>query len=628
MTNPRRYPIGAECQSERGVHFRVWAPRRRKVEAVCGAHRESVTVLEPEGDGYFSGLAPSSRAGDVYAFRLDGGEKLFPDPASRFQPQGPHGPSQVVDPGAYSWNDCHWKGRSLAGQVIYELHIGAFTKEGTWQAAARELSALAELGVTTLEIMPISEFPGNFGWGYDGVNVFSPYRVYGTPDDFRRFVDEAHKVHLGVILDVVYNHVGPDGNYLREYAEHYFSTKYKNEWGEAINFDDEHAGGVREFFVANAAYWIDEYHLDGLRLDATQQIFDSSPEHILTLIGKQARAAAKGREIILVAENERQHAELVRPIEKKGYGLDGLWNDDFHHVARVAMTGHNDAYYTDYLGHPQEFISAMKWGYLYQGQRYSWQEMRRGRPALDLAPAQFINFIQNHDQIANSLRGERIQALTSFGRWKAMTALFLLGPGTPMLFMGQEFAAESPFLYFADHHPELANLVRKGRAEFLKQFPNLALPEMQAQIPDPAKQETFERCKLDFSQRQRNQPIYDLHRDLLHLRREDAAFRAQRYRGVDGAVLSNQCFVLRFLMDDNSLDRLLVVNLGRDLHLEPIPEPLIAPPEGMEWQVLWSSQDLRYGGCGTPSVEKHAVWRIPGEAAVVLKPVPSDEDRP
>ena len=611
------------------MHFRVWAPRRNKVEVVLGVDRTSAIVLDPEGNGYFSGLASLARAGDSYAFRLDGSEKLFPDPASRFQPQGPHGPSQIVDPHAYAWQDQHWKGRGLAGQVIYEMHIGAFTQEGTWKSAMRELPALAERGVTTLEVMPVADFPGNFGWGYDGVNVFAPYRVYGAPDDFRRFVDEAHKVELGVILDVVYNHIGPDGNYLREFAEHYFSAKYENEWGEALNFDGDHAGPVREFFAVNAAYWIDEYHLDGLRLDATQQIFDVSKEHILTVVGKQARAAAKGREIIIVSENERQHAKLVRPIEKKGYGLDGLWNDDFHHAAHVAMTGHNEAYYTDYFGNPQEFISAMKWGYLYQGQRYTWQDMRRGRPALDLAPPQFINFIQNHDQIANSARGERIQKLTSLGRLKAITALFMLGPGTPMLFMGQEFAASSPFLYFADHHPDLAKLVRKGRVDFLKQFPALAVPEIQAQVPNPSELPTFERCKLDFAERERNRPVYDLHRDLLRLRRDDEAFRAQRRRGVDGAVLSDHCFVLRFLMEeDHSLDRLLFVNLGRDLYLEPIPEPLSAPPEAMEWRLLWSSEDLRYGGSGTPSVENHSCWRIPGEAAVVMKPAPSDDQLP
>lgn len=627
MSISRKYPIGAEIFGDQGVHFRVWAPSRKVVEVVLGEKQHSSLPLVPEENGYFSGLAPAARAGDIYGFRLDGGEKLIADPASRFQPQGPHGPSQIVDPQAYRWQDEHWKGRGLPGQVIYEMHVGTFTKEGTWPAAMKELPVLAELGVTTIEVMPIADFPGNFGWGYDGVNMFAPYRVYGQPDDFRRFVDAAHKLSVGVILDVVYNHIGPDGNYLREFAEHYFSAKYENEWGEAINFDAEHAGPVREFFATNAAYWIDEYHLDGLRMDATQQIFDTSKEHILTLVGKQARAAAKGREIIIVSENERQHAVLVRPIDKKGYGLDGLWNDDFHHAAHVALTGHNDAYYTDYLGHPQEFVSAMKWGYLYQGQRYTWQEMRRGRPALDLQPAQFINFIQNHDQVANSAHGERIQELTSPGKLKAMTALFLLGPGTPMLFMGQEFAASTPFLYFADHTQELAKLVRKGRADFLKQFPALARPEIQAQIPDPAAFATFERCKLDFADRQRHQKVYDLHRDLLRLRREDAAFQAQRYRGVDGAVLSDRCFMLRFLMD-GSLDRLLIVNLGRDLHLEPIPEPLIAPPEGMAWQVLWSSEDLRYGGCGTPSVEAYAGWRIPGEAAVVLKPVPSDDELP
>lgn len=630
MAITRNYPIGAEYQGEQRVHLRVWAPRRKTIEVVVGANRGITGRLEAEEGGYFSGIV-AARAGEGYWLRLDGGDKLFPDPASRFQPEGPHGPSQIVDPRAYAWEDGDWNGRGLTGQVIYEMHVGTFTREGTWQGAAKELPALADLGITTLEVMPVADFPGKFGWGYDGVNMFAPYRGYGTPDDFRRFVDAAHRLRLGVILDVVYNHVGPDGNYLKEFAQHYFTSRYVNEWGEAINYDDEHAGPVREFFSSNAAYWIDEFHLDGLRLDATQQIFDSTPENILALVGKRARAAAQGREIIIVAENERQHAQLVRPLEKGGYGLDGLWNDDFHHSARVALTGHNEAYYTDYSGRPQELISAVKWGYLYQGQRYSWQEMRRGRPALDIPPAHFVTFIENHDQVANSARGERLNQLTSRGRFKAMTTLLLLAPGTPMLFQGQEFGSTSPFLYFADHNPELATLVRKGRAEFLEQFRTLALSETQAILLDPADPATFERCKLDFTHRERNKALYDLHRDLLRLRREDAAFRAQRPREVDGAVLGEHALVLRFLMDGPQ-DRLLIVNLGRDLHFDPAPEPLLAPPEAMKWELLWSSEDLRYGGCGTAPVESKAEsqenWRFPGEAAVVLHPVPSDEELP
>jgi maltooligosyltrehalose trehalohydrolase len=576
-------------------------------------------ALQPEADGYFAGLVPAATAGTLYRYRLDGDAKLYPDPASRFQPQGPHGPSQVIDPGRFPWTDQAWRGTPLAVRVIYEMHVGTFTEEGTWEAASRELPELAALGVTVLEVMPVADFTGRFGWGYDGVDLFAPTRLYGTPDDFRRFVDRAHAAGLGVILDVVYNHFGPDGNHLKLFAPEYFTDRYKNDWGEAINFDGPHSGPVREFFAANADYWIDEFHLDGLRLDATQQIFDGSPEHILAVIARRVREEARGRATLLVAENEPQHTRLVRPPQRGGYGLDALWNDDFHHSAMVALTGRNEAYYSDYLGSPQELISAVKWGYLYQGQRYSWQKKRRGTPALDLAPAAFITFIQNHDQVANSGRGLRCHELTSPGRIRAMTALLLLGPGTPMLFQGQEFAASSPFLYFADHPEELAKQVRAGRAKFLQQFPSIAAPEMQPLLAAPADPQTFARCKLDLSERQRHAGAYALHRDLLKLRREDPVFRLQRPRGLDGAVLGPEAFVLRFFGEGQG-DRLLLVNLGRDLRLEPAPEPLLAPPENRRWEVLWSSEDPRYGGVGTAPPEAGDIWHLPGHAALVLRP--------
>jgi maltooligosyltrehalose trehalohydrolase len=356
-----------------------------------------VTLLQAEGNGYHSGRVAGAGARSLYRFRLDGG-RAYPDPASRFQPQGPHRPSQVIDPGTFAWIDRGWKGVTLPGQVLYEMHVGTFTREGTFAASAGQLDELARIGVTVLEVMPAAEFPGRFGWGYDGMDLFAPTRLYGTPDDFRRFVAAAHARGLGVILDVVYNHLGPEGNYLRQFAEAYFSDR-ETEWGEPLNFDGPDCGPVREFFTANAAYWIGEYHFDGLRLDATQRIFDDSQRHILADIGRSAREAARrsGREVILVAENEPQDTRLVRPLEQAGYGLDALWNDDFHHAARVALTGRTEAYYLDYRGTPQEFVSALKYGYPYQGQRYAWQKKRRGTPTFGLPPAAFVTYIQNHD---------------------------------------------------------------------------------------------------------------------------------------------------------------------------------------------------------------------------------------
>ena len=621
--NFRRLPCGAEASPEGGVHFRVWAPRRRRVEVVVeDGGRAEAFELRAEEEGHFSGRVARARAGTDYRFRLDGGAGPYSDPCSRFQPRGPHGPSRVVDPSAFRWTDADWRGATLRGQVVYEMHVGTFTPEGTWEAARRELRELARCGVTCVEMMPVSDFPGRFGWGYDGVNLFAPTRLYGEPDDLRRFVDEAHRHRVAVILDVVYNHLGPDGNYLSQFAAEYFSEKYRTEWGEALNFDGPGSRPVREFFLANAAYWVEEFHFDGLRLDATQQIFDSSAEHIVAAVGRRVREAARGRETIVVGENEPQHARLMRPAAEGGCGLDGLWNDDFHHSAMVALTGRSEAYYTDHRGAPQEFVSALKYGFLFQGQRYKWQRARRGTPSLDIEPAAFVNFIQNHDQVANSGRGERVDKLTSPGRLRAMTALLLLAPSTPMLFQGQEFAASGPFLYFADHEPALAEKVREGRTEFLAQFPSLATAETRACLAAPHDPATFERCKLDLSERERHSQVYALHRDLLRLRREDPVFSLQRRRGLDGAVLGPEAFVLRFFDDEGGAgDRLLAVNLGADLRLDPAPEPLLAPPEGAQWELLWSSESVAYGGCGATPPDADGGWRIPGHAAVAAKAI-------
>jgi maltooligosyltrehalose trehalohydrolase len=616
----RRLPIGAEALPQAGVHFRVWAPVRKKVEVLINSESENPITIEMdrEPDGYFSCTAPDVRAGALYRYRLDG-KDAYPDPASRFQPSGPHGPSRVIDPASFQWTDNKWPGISLDGQIIYEMHIGTFTREGTFASAAKEFPELAELGITVIEVMPVADFTGNFGWGYDGVCLFAPTRLYGEPDDFRRFVDTAHAHGLGVILDVVYNHLGPDGNYLKQFSPAYFSGKHKTDWGEAINYDGESSGPVREFFSCNAAYWIDEFDFDGLRFDATTQIFDDSSEHILAVMSRKARAAAGGRSIILVAEHESQHVKLVKPRDHGGYGMDAVWNDDFHHTAVVALTGDKSAYYTDYHGNPQEFISSVKYGYLFQGQYYKWQKKRRGTPTFGLKPSVFITYLDNHDQIANSAKGLRCHMRTSPGSYRAMTALILLGPGTSMLFQGQEFASSSRFLYFADHKPELAELVHKGRGEFLAQFPDIATAEGRSLLANPADPETFKQCILDFSERETHKEIYKMHRDLIRLRKGEPVFRSQRLGGVDGAVLGLEAFVLRFFSEDKR-DLLLVVNLGPDLHFDPAPEPLLAPPEMMQWQILWSSDHPDYGGTGTPPLETEENWRIPGHAAVVLFP--------
>jgi maltooligosyltrehalose trehalohydrolase len=639
----RRYPIGAEVAPDGSTHVRVWAPRAPAASFVsldANGTIISTTELDPEGNGYFSGTIANAGHGTLYKLRLEGrGE--FPDPISRSQPAGPHGPSQIIDATRYGWHDGGWRGPDLAGAVIYELHVGTFTPEGTYAAARHHLDHLAELGISVIEMMPVAEFPGRFGWGYDGVGLFAPYHCYGTPDDLRAFVDDAHARGIAVILDVVYNHLGPDGNYLKEFSEHYF--KGNTEWGEALNFDGTDAGPVRELFTSNATYWVDEFHFDGLRLDATQQIFDTSSPHIIAEITAAVRDAANGRGTLVVAENEPQDARLVRQHADGGFALDALWNDDFHHAATVALTGRDEAYYSGYRGSPQEFLSAAKYGFLYQGQWFEWQRGRRGRPALDVAPWHFIIFTQNHDQIANSAFGVRAHQLASPAAYRAMTALMLLMPQTPMLFQGQEFLASTPFLYFADHHADLAALVRRGRAEFLGQFPHVATPETTARLTDPSNDTTFARCKLNWAEAAeapRAQALA-LVRDLIRLRRMDPTLRGQavhdpnnRDRGVlartiDGAAVSDDAFLLRYFGETREIDRVVLVNLGTRCHAYPLAEPLAAPPLNMLWRPMWSSEDPLYGGSGTPSVDSDdGGWWLPPHSTVLLRPVPRDGATP
>jgi maltooligosyltrehalose trehalohydrolase len=627
----RKLPIGAEIVQEGSVHFRVWAPKPRKIELVLRpesspeAEGESIE-LEDEGTGYRSVLVEHGKAGMRYGYRLNDGDQLRPDPATRFQPDGPAGLSQIVDPRSFHWSDGKWKGKGPFGHVLYEMHIGTFTKAGTFAAAANELPELKRIGITTIELMPVSDFPGRFGWGYDGVNMFAPSRLYGVPDDFRAFVDRAHQEGLAVVLDVVYNHFGNVDNYLYEFADNFKSACHQTEWADAINFDGENCQAVREFFAANARYWIDEFHLDGFRYDATQSIFDDSTPHILAVCNQAARAAAaaSGRQIFLAAENEPEDVRCIQPGEQGGFGMDAIWNDDFHHSARVRMTDSNPAYYSDFQGTAQELAAAIKRSFIYQGQRSAWQEKPRGTPTRGLPAAAFISFIQNHDQVANSATGQRILELTSPGRYRAMTALWLLAPQTPLFFQGQEFASSSPFLFFADFTGDMAKAIAKGRGEFMSQFPHLETEEAQRILANPCDPIIFERCKLDLTERTKHQPIYDLHIDLLKLRHNEPVFSRQSSEHLETATLNADCLVVRYF-DDSQQDRLVVANFGRDLHYAPVAEPLLAPPAGCDWEMIWNSNMTCYGGAGMAPVEIKNEWFISGEATIVMAAVPAKE---
>jgi len=617
----RRYPIGAELIDDKQTHFRVWAPKAREIHVVLedGTQGKSKFIpLTAESDGYFSGAATAG-AGIRYRFRVNQAENFHPDPASRFQPDGPHGSSCIVDPTKFRWSDAAWKGLKLKGQVFYEMHIGTFSKEGTWRAAAEQLSELARIGVTVIEMMPVAEFPGKFGWGYDGVDLFAPSHLYGTPDDLRAFVDRAHSLGLGVVLDVVFNHFGPDGNYLGVFSDDYLLRGKAHEWGDVINFDGPNSGPVREFFITNGRYWIEEFHFDGFRFDATHAIHDQSEEYIIAAVGRAARKAAGARSIILIAENDLQEAKMARSQNEDGDGLDGMWNDDFHHSAIVALGGKNIGYFSDYSGKPQELISAAKYGFLYQGQALSWRKASRGTPTCGIPAEAFVCFIENHDQIANTGPGDRPRFQTSPGRYRAITALLLLGPWTPLLFQGQEFGASSPFLFFADlGDTAVREGIQKGRAELLAPFLSLTEEETLRSLPAPDDYDAFSRCKLDFSERKKNRELYNLHTDLLRLRREDSRFRLQSFDGIDGAVLGPASFVLRYFSKDEN-DRLLLVNLGESRVLHPVSEPLLAPSQGLRWEMLWSSDSPRYGGADSVPTATQEQWSLPAESTVAMR---------
>ena len=535
----RRYPVGAELTVE-GASLRVWAPACQRVEVVAG-NAGRATPLSREGNGYFSGLAARLDAGDRYGFRLDGGEAILPDPASRAQPDGPHGLSAIVDPSRFSWTDAGWRGVTGKGQVIYELHVGTFTAEGTFAAAARELPSLRELGVTVVELMPVAEFPGRFGWGYDGVDLWAPrarLRHARRSATARRSRPRPRpRRHPRCRLQPLRPR--------RELPEVVLAALLHRSPHHRVG---RRAGLRWPAFAARSASSSSRTPATGSTSSTSTACGSTPPRRSSThrpstcsrRSASACAAAARGRDTLVVAEHESQDARLVRSSEAGGYGLDGVWNDDFHHAARVALTGRNEAYYRDYLGRPQELISALRWGYLYQGQWYRWQRKRRGTPALDLPAERFVVCLENHDQVANTLPGARLPTLTSPGRLRAMTALTLLAPGTPMLFQGQEFGSTRPFLYFADHDAELAKAVRDGTRRVPR--PVSVAGDAGGQGGDPGSGVTGHvRALQAGSQRARAHPAaFALHRDLLALRRSEAAFAQQRADRMHGAVLGDR----------------------------------------------------------------------------------------
>jgi maltooligosyltrehalose trehalohydrolase len=591
-------PFGANVRGG-GVEFRVWAPGHDTVDVVLyGPAAEEVHPLHPVGGGWFSARVEGVGAGARYRYRLDGGDAL-PDPASRAQPGGVHEPSEVVDPAAFAWSDAGWAGLPLEDLVVYELHVGTFTPGGTFDAAIARLGELAALGVTAVEPMPVASFPGARNWGYDGVSLFAPQASYGGPGGLRRFVDAAHARGLAVILDVVYNHLGPEGNYLPAFTGgRYFTGRHATPWGDAVNFDGPDSAAVREFVIANALHWAHEYHLDGLRLDATHAIVDDSPVHVLAEMGTRIRESLPpGRHFHLIAEDERNERAVVTPGAQGGLGLCAVWADDFHHQLRSRLAGDRDGYFADYGGTVEEIVATLRKGWFYEGQVSPNHARPRGTPADGLPPAAFVHCIQNHDQVGNRAHGDRLHHAVDLALYRAAAALLLLSPYTPMLWMGQEWAATAPFLYFTDHPEELGRRVTEGRRCEFEKFSAFRDPAARERIPDPQAEETFTRSKLDWSERDHmpHAGILALHRALLHLRRTHPAPRARRRESFAVDVLGPDALALRRTGDDGSA-LLLVVSLAGPLAVDLSAAEVTRAPETGSRTLFLSTEEGRFAG--------------------------------
>jgi maltooligosyltrehalose trehalohydrolase len=504
--------------------FSVWAPNAEQVELVLGEDR--MAMAQGPG-GWWTAGVEGAGPGTDYAFSLDGGPAL-PDPRSPFQPHGVHGPSRTVDHSAFPWTDQGWRGGPpLSAALVYELHVGTFTPQGTFEAAIERLGDLADLGVTHIELLPVAEFPGERGWGYDGVDLFAPHHAYGGPDGLKRLVDAAHAAGLGVIIDVVYNHLGPDGNYLGAFGP-YFTDRYTTPWGQAVNYDDAGSDEVRNFVCDNACMWLTDYHADGLRLDAVHAIFDSSAVHILEELGGRVAALEPrlGRRVFVIAESDLNDPRLVRSTEAGGYGLEAAWSDDFHHALHAVLTGERSGYYEDF-GRLSHLAAALERGYVYDGRFSGHRQRRHGRPATGLSAHRLLGYLQNHDQVGNRAAGERSSALLSTGRLRIGAALVLTAPFVPMLFAGEEWGASSPFLYFTDHvDADLGRAVSEGRR---REFASFGWDP--ADVPDPQARSSFERSKLDWAEREKepHASLLEWHRALVALRRRVPALSDGRF---------------------------------------------------------------------------------------------------
>jgi maltooligosyltrehalose trehalohydrolase len=558
------------------------------VEVHLVAPREKLFPLSRSDRGYFQGTITGVSPGSLYFYRLDG-EKDRPDPASRFQPRDVHGPSQVVAP-HFPWEDRGWVGPPLQDYIIYELHVGTFTPEGTFAAIIPHLDELQELGVTALEIMPVAQFPGSRNWGYDGVFPYAVQNSYGGPQGLKQLVNACHQKGLAVVLDVVYNHLGPEGNYLGDYG-HYFTQRFRTPWGDAINFDGPHSEEVRRFFLENALHWVTAYHIDALRLDSVDRIVDQSAQPFLAELAETVHreAARQGRRVYLMAESDLNDSRFLRRREAGGLGLDVHWNDDFHHALHRLLTGEEDGYYQDY-GRVEHLARAFREGFVYAGEYSPYRQRRRGSPALDLPGERFLVFAQNHDQVGNRLYGERLSSLVPWAGLKLAAGVVLLSPFLPLLFMGEEYGETAPFQYFVSHlDPALVEAVRRGRREEFSGF------VWQGEPPDPQSEETFRRSRLNRQLRQerRHHALFELYRELIRLRREHPALA--RLSKEDLEVVSSESPRVLMVRRWHRGDEIMAVcHFGNSQAAVKLPVP-----QG-GWRKILDTEEERWYGSGSP----------------------------
>ncbi len=594
MKRRHNMPFGAEYRQDGTVRFRLWAPAANSVDLRL-QNVENVTPLPLQrmDQEWFEVATDAAKPGTLYRFQIDGGQEV-PDPASRFQPRDVHGPSEVIDPHAFDWQDDAWRGRRWEEAVIYELHVGGFTPAGTFSSVCQRLDYLADLGVTALELMPVADFSGRRNWGYDGVYQFAPDSVYGRPEDLKQLVQSAHARGMMVLLDVVYNHFGPEGNYLDLYAPQFFTDRRHTPWGNAINFDGAASRAVRDFFIHNALYWLNEYHFDGLRLDAVNAIVDDSIPDILTELAHVVRSATEpGRHIHLILENDRNQSHyLQRTKNCTPRTYNAQWNDDIHHALHAIVSGENDGYYADYSDCPIDHLGrCLAEGFAYQSKASFYRNgEKRGEPTEGLPPTAFVSFLQNHDQVGNRALGERILTIADPRAVRAAAAILLLSPQPPLLFMGEEFGARTPFLFFCDFEKDLAAAVTAGRLDEFARFARLSDPAARAGIPDPNDVRTFEASRLDWDviAQSEHQDWLDLYRKLLALRSRhiipllldacdiSAGYEAHGDRGV----------IAKWKFADQAELTLLT-----NLHADPLTG--VAQPDS---QIIYASEEVRESG--------------------------------